>query len=47
MNGMLNKMPEEQLHEATELLVKQYPEYEEWIRIFYDRWEDMLGGDNY
>ena len=33
------------LHDATALLVKQYPEYEEWIRIFYDRWEDMLGGE--
>jgi len=30
--------------DATELLVKQHPQYEEWIRIFYDRWEDMLGG---
>ncbi len=30
--------------DATELLVKQYPEYENWIRIYYDRWEDMLGG---
>jgi len=33
------------LHDATTLLVKQYPAYEEWIRIFYDRWEDMLGGE--
>ena len=32
------------LSEATELLVDQYPEYETWIRIYYDRWEDMLGG---
>ncbi len=31
-------------YDATELLVKQYPEYENWIRIYYDRWEDMLGG---
>jgi 2-haloacid dehalogenase len=30
--------------DATEFLVKQHPQYEEWIRIFYDRWEDMLGG---
>ncbi len=30
--------------DATQLLVDQYPEYEERIRIFYDRWEDMLGG---
>ena len=32
------------IQKATELLVAQYPEFEEWIRIFYDRWEDMLGG---
>jgi len=32
------------LREATENLVSQYPEYEDWIRIYYDRWEDMLGG---
>ena len=31
-------------HDATELLINKYPEYEEWIRIYYDRWEDMLGG---
>lgn len=30
--------------EATEFLIKQYPQYEQWIRIYYDRWEDMLGG---
>ena len=29
---------------GTELLVKQHPEYEAWIRIYYDRWSDMLGG---
>lgn len=29
---------------GTELLLDQYPEYEDWIRIYYDRWEDMLGG---
>ena len=32
------------LKEGTELLVKQYPEYESWIRMYYDRWPDMLGG---
>ena len=32
------------LKEATALLVNKYPQYEAWIRIFYDRWEDMLGG---
>ncbi|MGI9552275.1 MAG: HAD family hydrolase [Aurantibacter sp.] len=32
------------LHIGTEMLVKQYPEYEAWIRIYYDRWSDMLGG---
>ncbi|MFK5891240.1 MAG: HAD family phosphatase [Flavobacteriaceae bacterium] len=30
---------------ATEELVTQYPQYEKWIRIFYDRWPDMLKGD--
>ena len=30
--------------DATQFLINQYPQYEEWIRIFYDRWEDMLGG---
>ncbi len=30
--------------DATEALIKEYPQYEEWIRIYYDRWEDMLGG---
>jgi 2-haloacid dehalogenase len=29
---------------ATEELVTQYPQYEKWIRIYYDRWEDMLKG---
>jgi len=32
------------LQEATEMLLIQYPEYEAWIRMYYDRWEDMLGG---
>lgn len=32
------------LKEGTQLLLDQYPEYEEWIRIYYDRWVDMLGG---
>ncbi len=30
--------------EATDFLVNKYPEYEDWIRIYYDRWEDMLLG---
>ena len=30
--------------DATELLISQHPQYEQWIRIYYDRWEDMLGG---
>lgn len=29
---------------GTDLLVKQYPEYESWIRLYYDLWPDMLGG---
>jgi 2-haloacid dehalogenase len=32
------------LSEATELLVTQFPEHEENIRVYYDRWEEMLGG---
>ena len=32
------------LKEGTDVLVNQYPQYEEWIRIFYDRWEEMLAG---
>ncbi|MBS1918076.1 MAG: HAD family phosphatase [Bacteroidetes bacterium] len=32
------------LHDATEYLVKKYPEHETNIRIYYDRWEEMLGG---
>jgi len=32
------------LKDGTEWLVNQYPQYEDWIRIYYDRWEDMLGG---
>jgi len=30
--------------EATNLLINKHPEYEEWIRIYYDKWEDMLRG---
>ncbi|MET2985295.1 HAD family hydrolase [Aureibaculum conchae] len=30
------------LKDGTELLIKQYPQYEAWIRIYYDRWTDML-----
>ncbi len=30
--------------DATEFLISQHPQYEQWIRIYYDRWEDMLGG---
>ncbi|MCF6212433.1 MAG: HAD family phosphatase [Flavobacteriaceae bacterium] len=30
---------------ATEELVAQYPQYEEWIRLYYDRWGDMLKGE--
>jgi 2-haloacid dehalogenase len=32
------------LHDATEYLVKKFPEHETNIRIYYDRWEEMLGG---
>ncbi|MEM7656657.1 MAG: HAD family phosphatase [Bacteroidota bacterium] len=32
------------LKEATELLVSQHPKWESQIRMYYDRWVDMLGG---
>jgi 2-haloacid dehalogenase len=32
------------LQEGTDLLIKQFPDQEENIRAFYDRWEEMLGG---
>ena len=32
------------LKAATETLVEQFPEHEDNIRAYYDRWEEMLGG---
>ena len=32
------------LAEATQLLVDQYPNHESHIRMYYDRWEEMLDG---
>lgn len=32
------------LQEATEELVAQFPDYENEVRAFYGRWEEMLGG---
>ncbi len=32
------------LHEATEELVLKHPEYENEVRAYYGRWEEMLGG---
>jgi 2-haloacid dehalogenase len=32
------------LTDATELLVRQWPDWEAEIRTYYDRWADMLGG---
>jgi 2-haloacid dehalogenase len=32
------------LEKGTTLLVKSFPEHEKMIRLFYDRWEDMLNG---
>jgi len=31
------------LQEGTEILIRQFPEHEENIRAFYDRWHEMLG----
>ncbi|MGA0555422.1 HAD family hydrolase [Larkinella sp. VNQ87] len=33
------------LKEATELLVSQFPEHEANIRLYYDRWPEMLKGE--
>lgn len=30
---------------ATEERVALYPEYEEWIRMYYGRWKEMLGNE--
>ncbi len=30
--------------EATDLLVRKYPEYKEWIDMYYTRWEEMIRG---
>lgn len=32
------------LSKGTEILVNQFPEHEKLIHIFYDRWEEMIGG---
>jgi len=32
------------LKEGTELLIRQYPGHERSIRVYYDRWKEMLGG---
>ena len=31
------------LQQATEDRVKMFPQYAEWIRMYYGRWEEMLG----
>ena len=32
------------LQEATQMLVDQHPEWQEYIEAYYGRWEEMLGG---
>ncbi|MEW4925027.1 HAD family phosphatase [Algibacter sp. 2305UL17-15] len=32
------------IQQATEDLVTQFPEYENYIRLYYGKWENMLGG---
>lgn len=32
------------LDRATQDRIELYPEYENWIRMYYGRWEEMLGG---
>ena len=31
------------IEQATEERVKMFPQYEEWIKMYYGRWEEMLG----
>jgi len=31
--------------EGTDLLLRQYPQHETWIRAFFDRWDEMLKGE--
>jgi len=33
------------LAEGTQVLLNQHPEHTDWIRAFYDRWIEMLGGE--
>jgi len=33
------------LQMGTELLIKEFPDYEKEISAFYDRWEEMLNGE--
>lgn len=32
------------IEDATKLLVDRFPEHEEYIKAYYGRWEEMLGG---
>jgi len=32
------------LQEGTEYLIRKFPEHEKNIRLYYDRWKEMLGG---
>jgi 2-haloacid dehalogenase len=32
------------VQEATDFLINRFPEHQEQIRAYYDRWEEMLGG---
>ena len=32
------------LAQATADRIELFPQYEEWIKMFYGRWEEMLGG---
>ncbi len=33
------------LEKATNDLIKIYPNYKSYIKMFYGRWEEMLGGE--
>lgn len=32
------------IQEANKILINQFPEYKDWIEIYYSRWDEMLSG---
>jgi hypothetical protein len=32
------------IEEAVAIKISEFPQYEDWIRIFYDQWHHMFSG---